>query len=258
MPGLGTKLVRKDLVSPAPEWRLGSASPAISTDEVHIWKIDLSVAIEIDPRSVLSADEIDHASRFHLGKDRQRFEIAHAALRVILGRYLNLAPETLVFAKTDYGKPFLVNHEAAGVLFNLAYSKDLALIAVAREREVGIDVEFIDPDFASNEVAEHFFSIAEIFTLSGLDPNIRTQAFFNCWTRKEAYVKARGGLSFALDEFDVALAPGVTAAMLSNRFDETETSRWTFHELQNPQYSGALVIESLTTVPQLSYFVLAS
>ena len=111
---------------------------------------------------------------------------------------------------------------------------------------------------SSSEVAEHFFSVAEIYTLSGLDPHLRTSAFFNCWTRKEAYVKARGeGLSMPLDHFDVSLAPDVQAAMLSNRIDELEKSRWVFHDLQvAPGYASAVVVEWLGSQPHphVSYF----
>jgi len=116
---------------------------------------------------------------------------------------------------------------------------------VAREREVGIDVEFMRADFATNEVAEHFFSVAEIYTLSGLDPHQRTRAFFDCWTRKEAYVKARGeGLSMPLDVFDVSLGPDSPAALLRNRKDESETLRWILSDIALPaNYVGALAIE---------------
>ena len=196
---------------------------------------------------LLSREEHERAARFHFEKDRQHFKAARSALRIILGRYLNLPPESLEFAQTEYGKPFLTNLEAAGVLFNLSHSGEVAVIAVAREREVGVDVEFMRADFATNEVAEHFFSMAEIYTLSGLEPHLRTQAFFNCWTRKEAYVKARGeGLSMPLDVFDVSLAPDVPAAMLNNRVDKSEPARWIFQDLHiAPDYAGALVVEAV-------------
>lgn len=252
MPGFGTKPVRQ--ASSASEWRASPASPAIENDQVHVWKVDLP-ATDPDVR-LLSRDEHERAARFHFERDRQHFKASRSALRTILGRYLNLPPESLEFAQTEYGKPFLTNLEAAGVLFNLSHSGEIALIAIAREREVGVDVEFMRADFATNEVAEHFFSMAEIYTLSGLEPHLRTQAFFKCWTRKEAYVKARGeGLSMPLDVFDVSLAPDVSAAMLNNRVDKSEPARWIFQDLHiTPDYAGALVVEALASRPDLSYF----
>jgi 4'-phosphopantetheinyl transferase len=254
MPGLGTKLAREIGRTQASEWLAGPALPAIAEDEVHVWKVDLSAPVT-DVRLLLR-DEHERAARFHFERDRQHFKIARIALRSILGRYLNLPPESLEFGQTEYGKPFLTNAEAAGLLFNLSHSGEVAVIAVAREREVGVDVEFMRADFATFEVAEHFFSVAEIYTLSGLDSHLRTQAFFNCWTRKEAYVKARGeGLSMLLDIFDVSLAPDVPAAMLNNRVDMSEPSRWIFQDLQVASgYAGALVIEALRSQPRLSHF----
>ena len=254
MPGLGTKLARQVGNSPTGRWLTSPPSPKIAEDEVHVWKVDLSAPVS-DVR-MLSRDEHERAARFHFERDRHHFKAARSALRTVLGRYLNLPPGSLEFGQTEYGKPFLTNPEAAGVLFNLSHSGEVALIAVAREREVGVDVEFMRADFATNEVAEHFFSVAEIYTLSGLGPQLRTQAFFNCWTRKEAYVKARGeGLSMPLDVFDVSLAPDVPAAMLSNRVDESEPSHWIFQDLQiASDYAGALVVEAVASRPHLSYF----
>lgn len=256
MPGFGTKRVREVAAQSITKWSIGPASPSICRHETHIWRIDLSTSPQMDCDAIISAEEIERANRFRFEKDRRRFKIAHASLRLILSRYLKLAPAELVFAQTDYGKPFLVNSEADGLLFNMSHSGDVVLIAVAREREVGVDVEFMRPDFATMEVAEQFFSIAEIYTLSGLPEHLRTSAFFNCWTSKEAYVKARGeGLSIPLDQFDVSLGPGVPAAMLGNRIDEPEMSRWNFQTLEiDPRHAGALVIESLESLPLVHCF----
>jgi len=260
MTGPGTKRARSIFNAPVGEWIAGPSMLNISAREIHVWKVDLSQRAVPDANAVLSFDELERASRFHFERDRQHFMIAHSALRIILARYLNLPPATLTFGQTEYGKPFLTNLEADGLLFNLSHSGDVAVIVVAREREVGVDVEFMRADFATAEVAEHFFSVAEIYTLSGLDPHQRPKAFFDCWTRKEAYVKARGeGLSMPLDQFDVSLAPGVEALMLGNRIDDAEKSRWTFQDLHVTQgYAAALVIENVQTPPRLSYFALTS
>jgi 4'-phosphopantetheinyl transferase len=259
MDGLGTKQILEAATTTSSEWIAGPLAPAVSDREVHVWKVDLRGNASETMHSLLSDDEQNRASRFHFGKDREYYRIAHGSLRLLLSRYLNLTPAELNFGQTEFGKPFLTNSEAAGLLFNMSHSGDFALIAVTREREVGVDVEFMRDGFATDEVAENFFSVAEIYTLTGLEPHLRIQAFFNCWTRKEAYVKARGeGLSMPLDQFDVSLVPGGPAMMLENRFDKLEASRWTFHDLAvAPGYAGALVIESLASAPDLSCFSLA-
>jgi 4'-phosphopantetheinyl transferase len=240
-------------------WAVAPAALTIHTDEAHIWKVSLACGDSPDLDALLSDEERERASRFHFEKDRQRYRIAHASLRMILSRYLNLTPDALVFGETHYGKPFLTNLEAAGLLFNLSHSQDLALVTVTREREVGVDVEFVRPDFATSEAAEHFFSVAELYTLTGLAPELRTKAFFDCWTRKEAYIKARGlGLSLALNSFDVSLTPGLPPSLLHHRLDPHEVSRWDLHEINPaPNYAATVAIECVPPVAHFRQFVLA-
>jgi 4'-phosphopantetheinyl transferase len=239
-------------------WLPGPAVPTISREEVHLWRIDLTLADSIG-FAVLSDDELERAARFHFENDRSRFKVARAALRTILGRYANLIPDALVFCQNAYGKPFLTNPRAAGLHFNLSHSKDVALLGVAREREVGIDVEFMRHNFATTEVARHFFSSDEVATLAGVESRLRTRAFFNCWTRKEAYIKARGeGLSLALDSFDVSLKPGQPAALLNTRLDSTDVSRWSMHELfPVAGYAAAVAVERCASPPRMRHFSFA-
>jgi 4'-phosphopantetheinyl transferase len=239
----------------ANEWLSAPKSVETSESEAHIWKIDLtSDSPGVD--SSLSGEEHVRAARFHFEVDRRRFKIARGALRVILSRYLLCSPQELQFGQTTYGKPFLKHPHDETLSFNLSHAGEMALLAVTRAREVGIDVEFMRPDFATDEVAENFFSPFEVAELQRVEPNQRTQAFFNCWTRKEAYVKARGeGLSMPLNLFDVTLAPHSVATMLSNRRDKSETSRWTFHDIAlNENYVGALVIETTEAPLHISRF----
>ena len=239
-------------------WLPGPAAPMISREEVHVWRIDLTHADAID-FSVLSDGELERAARFHFENDRSRFKVARAALRSILGRYAQLVPDALVFRQNAYGKPFLTNPRTAGLHFNLSHSKDVALLAVSREREVGIDVEFMRPDFTTQEVADHFFSAAEVATLAGVEARLRTRAFFNCWTRKEAYIKARGeGLSLSLDSFDVSLRPGQPAALLNTRRDSGDVSRWSMYELfPMAGYAAAVTVERCATPPLMRHFSFA-
>jgi len=240
-------------------WVRGPLSPCIAANETHLWKIDLRCEGTAEMNASLSRAEHDRAARFHFDRDRQRFLIAHASLRMILGRYLDVAPASLEFAQNEFGKPFLINPEAAGFHFNLSHSEDVALVSVTRDREVGVDVEYMRKQFATIDVAENFFSVAEVYTLTGLDPESRTQGFFNCWTRKEAYIKARGeGLSLSLESFDVSLAPDVPVALLQTRFDPSDVSRWSLHEVfPAPNYAAAIAIQRGPTNFSFRHFALA-
>jgi 4'-phosphopantetheinyl transferase len=239
----------------ANEWLSAPKSLEISEREAHIWKIDLT-SDSPDVDSLLSGEEDKRAARFHFEVDRRRFKSARGALRRILSRYLLCSPAELELGQTDYGKPFLNSPHDETLRFNLSHAGEMALLAVTLGREIGIDVEFMRPDFATDEVAGNFFSQSEVAELQRVEPNQRTQAFFNCWTRKEAYVKARGeGLSMPLNLFDVTLAPDTVAAMLSNRSDKSETSRWIFHDLAlSENYVGALVIETTDAPLHISRF----
>ena len=168
-------------------------------------------------------------------------------LRCILGLYLNRDPGSLSFHYTAHGKPGLVFESGSDtVRFNLSHSHNSALYAVARDRELGIDLEFVHGQPQAEEIAERFFSSREITTLRALPPALQRYAFFLCWTRKEAYIKARGeGLSLPLDQFDVSLTPGEPAELLSTRPDPLEADRWTLRDLslQSPGYAAAIAVE---------------
>jgi 4'-phosphopantetheinyl transferase len=159
---------------------------------------------------------------------------------------LDVEPSQLRFRYNRYGKPALAGELAEDWLrFNLSHSHGLALYAFTENREIGVDLEFIRPELAGEEIARRFFSSAEAAELAALPSHLRTEAFFNCWTRKEAYIKARGkGLSLPLDQFDVSLAPGKPAALLRARGEPDESSRWSLTALAPAQgYVAALAVE---------------
>ncbi|HET7848160.1 MAG TPA: 4'-phosphopantetheinyl transferase superfamily protein [Pseudolabrys sp.] len=183
--------------------------------DVDVYVIDLD-RHDVDPERLLALlgdEEIERAQRFRTHTDRRRYVARHAGLRVLLARYLSVPPPSLSFCTNAFGKPFL----AGGDLhFSLSHSAGAALVAIARGRELGCDMERRDPAFPALDVAEAFFSPFESRCLRELDASLQLEAFFNCWTRKEAYIKARGcGLSIPLDSFDVSLAPGEPARLLS-------------------------------------------
>lgn len=222
--------------------------PRLTDDQVHVWRIPLnhSSARTLLSLEVLSTDEQARAARFHFDKDRNQFVQARAALRFILGEYLNVRPQKLEFSYGAQGKPALANvHEDSELRFNLSRRSGLALLAVSRGREIGVDVELIRAGMSLFEVAEISFSSLELTTLRGLPERVRPAGFYNCWTRKEAYVKARGeGLSFPLQKFDVSLTPGDPARLIQVRDNLDDVDRWTLQEIPvGENYVAALIVE---------------
>jgi 4'-phosphopantetheinyl transferase len=185
---------------------------ATSAIDVYWLDIDAEGVDDAGYRVFLSAEECDRASRFRFERDARRYIVRRGHLRQLLARYLDCIPSRIQFVSNPFGKPSVA---ASDLRFNLSHSHGMALFAIARGREVGCDIEQCDPQFASEQIPERFFSLHEVRALRMLAQRDQTQAFFNCWTRKEAYVKARGcGLSLPLDSFDVSLVPGEPAALL--------------------------------------------
>lgn len=233
------------LVSP---WSSPPKTLRLDSDEVHVWRaaLDLEAPRIQCLEQTLSIEERTRAERFHFQKDREHFMVARGLLRTILGRYLEMEPSQLRFCYGPYGKPSLARGSGSdGLRFNVSHSHGLALYAITLGQELGVDVEWIRPDFANEQIAERFFSPREIAALRALPTNMRLNGFFNCWTRKEAYIKARGeGLTLPLDQFDVSLTPGETAALLRSNGHAKEVSRWSLFELApGPGYVAALAVE---------------
>ena len=181
-------------------------------DEIHVWHAWLDREVEAlqQLESTLSPDEIARANRFHFAKDKNHYIAGRGLLRALLGRYLGEAPASLEFSYGEHGKPSLAGaNVASGLSFNLSHSGGLAVYAFAKKRNLGIDVERIKPDFVSEDIARRYFSTREVNDLLSVPPERRPEAFFHCWTRKEAYLKARGtGLQIPLNSFSVSLLPG--------------------------------------------------
>jgi len=157
---------------------------------------------------LLSTDEQERAAKFKFQNDRRRYIVAHTALRLLLSQYANVSSSELNFFVSAYGKPFLTATPAGNIQFNLSHSHEVALIAVTEGREIGVDVEWIRKDFAFAEVAERFFTESEVAALHSLPHNFQREAFYKCWTSKEAFLKAKGtGLSGELDEVEIILTP---------------------------------------------------
>jgi 4'-phosphopantetheinyl transferase len=236
------------ITSPPTPWGFPPATIILGNNEVHVWRASLD---EPPPQRdsflhTLAAEEQTRAQRFYFQTDRERFINAHGVLRAILGLYLDRAPKCLSFCYSSYGKPALTLESGGDAIrFNMSHSRGVALYAVTRGREIGIDLEFIRCDLEVEQIAERFFSRSEIATLRALPTDLQKHAFFLCWTRKEAYIKARGeGLSLPLDQFDVSLIPGEPAALLSTQPDSDEAVRWSLKELTLASgYVAALAVE---------------
>lgn len=234
--------------APDAGWLTPPERPRLSAGEIHVWRASL-VRRDEELEALhgsLSGDEVRRADRFHFPRDRRSFIAARGILREILGRYLRTPPELVRFGYNAYGKPMLRDAgERPPLRFNVSHSGGLALYAVAVGREVGVDVESLRDDLVCVDVAGHFFSRQEVGVLRALPEHSRTRAFFNCWTRKEAYIKARGmGLSLPLDCFDVSLAPGEPAALLATRGGEPDAERWSLHEVEvGPDHVAAVCAE---------------
>src|ERR1041385_3712084 len=173
-----------------------SLRTALGEKEVHIWRtsLDLPTTIAEHLRQFLSADELARAGRFHFERDRRHFIVARGCLRAILSRYLKTPAAEIEFIYGVNGKPQLAGSSlhSQPLYFNLAHSADLALYGFTRIGELGVDLEFIRTDFTGDEIANRFFSPGEVACLNAVPAELRHEAFYNCWTRKEAFIKATG------------------------------------------------------------------
>lgn len=226
------------------EWTSPPDVLILAPHQVDIWRVPLDhwpASIQLT-ESTLSADETQRAERFYFDSDKQRFLIAHIALRDILSRYLNCKTNEISFSVNQYGKPKLTNHKLE---FNLSHAGDFALIAVTQEHKVGVDVEHIRSNADIEAITKRFFSQNEISELMALPSNQRVAGFFNCWTRKEAYIKAQGlGLSLPLDSFDVSLIPNEPAILRATRPNPQEAARWGLLSLNVAlDYAAAVTVE---------------
>jgi 4'-phosphopantetheinyl transferase len=204
--------------------------------QVDVFWTDLDAAAGALPRwrGLLDRHENARAARFRSGRDRERYVVCHGILRMLLARYIDRAPAVLRFDTGNYGKPALRNSD---LRFNLSHSRHLALFAVSRELAVGCDIELHDERFLADNIPERFFSHMEVAEFRRLPAPDRLAAFFAGWTRKEAYIKARGlGLSLPLDSFEVSLAPSTQPALRRG------CDGWSARSIETAPHCSAAVI----------------
>lgn len=196
---------------------------------------------------VLSADERARAARFVFDRDRRRFTVTRACLRILLAKCCDVPPATIRFAYGTNGKPSLALDIAKSpVHFNVSHSQDLALIAMARDVALGVDVEAVRPVPDLLDIASRYFTPAEAETIVTAPPHQREVTFFLCWTRKEAVAKSLGdGLSIALDRYRVACRPGEPARILEIDGDPDAARAWSVFDLRPaPGLVGAVAIRA--------------
>jgi 4'-phosphopantetheinyl transferase len=216
----------------------------VTEDEVHVWavQLDRDASMIREMANLLDDDERDRASRFRRRVDRDRFIVAHAVLRRVLARYLRKPAQSLRFRRDHFGKPSLAHRTA--VTFNMTHGDSVALIAVTTGRPVGVDVERVTPLDDAFDVAETCFAPAERRVLHAVPAGQVSDTFFNCWTRKEAFIKAVGtGLSAPLKAFEVSLEPDMPARLCRVSGSARVAASWTIEALQPaPGYVGALAV----------------
>jgi len=220
----------------------------LTTDDIHIWYATLDVPLSQFEilSNTLSTDEFLRAERFHFEKDRKHFVVGRGILRSILGSYLGIKPGRMKFCYGENGKPALLDQTCRGMIrFNLSHSNGMTLYAFAIGREIGIDIEKVRDISEMEQIAESHFSVREYNVLCTLSESKIKEAFYNCWTRKEAFIKAIGdGLTMPLDSFDVSVVSGEPAKLLSIQGDQTKADHWSLQALTpSPGFIGALAVE---------------
>ncbi|NIA14916.1 MAG: 4'-phosphopantetheinyl transferase superfamily protein [Nitrospiraceae bacterium] len=223
------------------DWKEPPAGLTLAANEIHIWRAQLAVSMKSAPLDALTRDERARAQRLRTPEDANRFATARAILRALLGQYLQQDPATIRLVYGQQGKPSLAPGQDAPTLhFNLSRCKDLVLYAFSREHEVGIDIERGRPRQDHLALAKRFFAPEEYLAIHRLPPAERPKAFLLCWTRKEAYVKARGdSLSRSLRKFSVTVDPGLPPEPVADG-----PRQWSFIDLPAPPgHAAALAIE---------------
>jgi 4'-phosphopantetheinyl transferase len=230
------------------DWTNPPVKITLAQGDVHLWRVCLNQPGPVVARlaGYLSEDEIERSASYRFSHLRRRFQVGRGVLREIISRYLRIAPNSLRFTYGEYGKSDLVPDQNPGdIRFNLAHSGETALYAITFNRSIGVDLEASRPIPDQDQLARRNFSPMEFSDYIGLEPTEKSPAFYRCWTRKEAFIKAVGkGLSFPLDQFDVSLLPDQPARLIAVRGDEWSASQWSMAEpVLGPGYVAALVIE---------------
>ena len=224
-------------------WQSSPKNIDLSPTDIHVWKANMDIELSLQNKFwlTLSEDEKIRANRFRFPHLRVRYIAARGILRHLLAKYLSVSAESIRFEYGEQGKPFLSDFPT--FKFNISHSHDHVVFAFAQDMTLGIDVEFINPKIDCEVIAPRFFSKNEAATLLALPPADRPPVFFNCWTRKEAFIKAKGGgLSIPLDQFEVTLLADDTPQLLAIDWAPNEVKSWSIFSFSvNEEFVGALM-----------------
>jgi 4'-phosphopantetheinyl transferase len=206
--------------------------------DVHLWLVfedEVESAAPLDDyRLLLTDEERAKEARFYFARDRRRYLVTRALIRTVLSGYSGVEPRAWRFATNDYGRPHVASPEGLGTLsFNLAHTAGLIACACAGSGAVGVDTEHIQRDTAPLDIADRYFSAAEVSELQASPPEQRAERFFHYWTLKESYIKAIGtGLSTPLDRFSFRLAPAGAIGLSFHKGLNDDPRRWRFWLLE--------------------------
>ena len=227
-------------------WFVPPETILLEEKQAHVWCADMR---ELEPQlaeyvDVLSSAERERSNRFHFQKDRNHYIIRHGVLRKILGRYLGQAPSEIQFRYGTRGKPEILD-DPIHIHFNDSHSTDLALYAVTLACPIGVDVECIRPIPEFEDIATRYFSPREVGMMRALSVEKRMEAFYACWTRKEAFLKATGeGIGVNLAKVEVTLAPGEEAEILRIPGETQSAAGWKLRAFSPaPGYLGAIALQ---------------
>ena len=226
------------------------ANPSLARGEAHVWFVCLQ---EVRRHfgsllGILAPEEVARATRFQLERDRNEYVLARGLLRHIVGCYVGFAPQLLRFRYNLCGKPALATEWGGDELaFNLSHSHGMVVYALTRAPHIGVDLECLHQNAEVDLIVERFFSPREASLFRQLPPDKKQEAFFSGWTRKEAYLKARGeGLWLDPRSFEVTFRPGDPPSLLSVAGQPSEIQRWSLSDLPVPAgYVAALVVEGI-------------
>lgn len=225
--------------------------------DVHVWCASLKQSMSTLKQfaNILSPKERKRADQFYFEKDKNHYITGHGVIKVLLSRYLNKRAKDIGFCYGPYGKPECVDQcNNKKIYFNYSHSEEVALYAFSIDNDLGIDVEYIRDIADMNQIVNNICSQEEIIVFETLAESDRRTAFFNCWTRKEAFIKAVGkGLSMPLDQFKVSFLPNKPAKLLSVNAEEKTKQEWHIQDLK-PAYGYAAAIAVKGPPPNLKYF----
>ncbi len=240
MDAINSIILRNNLFLQGKEFHLYYINSYTSPDYLHLYS------------PPLSPEELDRINHFVFKKDRITYTVSRGMLRYILGHYLHIKPENIIFSTGKYGKPFISEEQNLdNIQFNLSHSGNMIIYAISKDRNVGIDIQEIKENQEIAGIVEHYFSEAEIAEFAALPEEQKLNGFYSCWARKEALIKGTGlGLSSPLDSFTVQVKPDDYTGLLN---DKNGTS-WAIKDICiSPEFTAAIALESNNH--EFNYFI---